>query len=203
MRCCCHHGDCCLLVFIQGDREQDRGWPSSGESWYLKVSVLFLLAGKQSHKLRETIRSVNSLLFPNHAKWDFHESPHVLPFTSHLSLSALWLHDASAGTGLGGGGERGGSAVPDYFSGDSWRCECRIRSRSKMWWVLPWSILHPSTKFCGILSSSFYIILFTDKLTSTDGNRTLVEVKCKCVKNSMTNKSFFTAAVYLNVKWVM
>lgn len=57
--------------------------------------------------------------------------PHFFP-PSHLlllvslSLSTLWLHDASAGAGLSGGRERGGPAVQDYFSGDSRRCEYKL-----------------------------------------------------------------------------
>ncbi len=48
---------------------------------------------------------------------------HIFPFLVSLSLSTLWLHDASAGAGLSGGRERGGPAVQDYFSGDSRRGE--------------------------------------------------------------------------------
>lgn len=48
----------------------------------------------------------------------------VFPFHSLLfCLLSSRLRDASAGAGLSRGGERGGPAVQDYFSGDSWRSE--------------------------------------------------------------------------------
>lgn len=44
MRCCCHHRDCCLFVFIQGDREQDRGRSSSGKCVVLLFAFFFFVA---------------------------------------------------------------------------------------------------------------------------------------------------------------
>lgn len=51
VRCRCHHGDCCLFVFTQGDREQDRGRsprgecrPSCSEAITIKISMLPLMA---------------------------------------------------------------------------------------------------------------------------------------------------------------
>lgn len=130
MRCCCHHGDCCLFVFTQGDREQDRGRSSSGKcrrSLLITLSSLIQHCDKthqHQHADQQMHQIIQSFLDKTEPRFrTSHVFPsHLLPLVS-LSLSTLRLHDASAGAGLSGGRERGGPAVQDYFSGDSRRCE--------------------------------------------------------------------------------
>lgn len=52
MRCCCHHRDCCLFVFIQGDREQDRGRSSSGKCVVLLFAFFFFFCTLQNYDVK-------------------------------------------------------------------------------------------------------------------------------------------------------